>query len=40
VAEVFREEVMHDRALKFYKKIFRVDAAYRDVVDKIETLSE
>jgi tetratricopeptide (TPR) repeat protein len=40
VAEAFREEAMHDRALKFYKKIFRVDAAFRDVVDKIETLSD
>jgi tetratricopeptide (TPR) repeat protein len=38
-AESFRQEAMHDKAMKLYKKIFRVDAAYKDVVDKIEQLS-
>ncbi|MFP4579497.1 MAG: tetratricopeptide repeat protein [Candidatus Sumerlaeia bacterium] len=39
VAQAFQEEAFHDRALKIYKKIFRVDAAYKDVVDKIDQLS-
>jgi tetratricopeptide (TPR) repeat protein len=38
VAEIFESEEMTDRALKFYKKIFRVDASFRNVVDKIEAL--
>jgi len=40
VAEAFQQENMQERAAKFFKKIFRVDAAFEDVVDRIETLSE
>ncbi|HNY27544.1 MAG TPA: tetratricopeptide repeat protein [Candidatus Sumerlaeota bacterium] len=40
VAEAFQEDLETERALKLYKKIFRVDAAFREVVDKIEALGE
>ncbi len=40
VAELFQEDLETERALKLYKKVFRVDAAFREVVDKIEALGE
>jgi len=40
VAEIFRQEDLNDKALHLFKKIFRVDAAYRDIVEKMEALQE
>jgi tetratricopeptide (TPR) repeat protein len=40
IAELFQEDLETERALKLYKKVFRVDAAFREVVDKIEALGE
>ena len=37
-AEIFECEDQPERALKFYKRIFRIDASFRNVVDKIEAL--
>ena len=37
-AEIFEAEEEPERALKYYKKIFRVDASFRNVVDKVESL--
>lgn len=39
VAELFQENKQNERALRFFKKIFRVDASYRNVVEKVESLS-
>ncbi|MBN1867473.1 tetratricopeptide repeat protein [Candidatus Sumerlaeota bacterium] len=38
VAQTFENEDDRKRALKFYKKIFRIDAEFRRVVDKVESL--
>jgi tetratricopeptide (TPR) repeat protein len=39
VGEIFREEGQRERALETFKRLFRIDAAYRDVVKRIEKLS-
>jgi hypothetical protein len=39
IAEMFENDEERPRALKFYKKIFRIDASFRNVVDKVEALS-
>jgi tetratricopeptide (TPR) repeat protein len=39
IAEIFEEENLREKALKFYKQVFKIDAGYRDVVEKIERLS-
>ncbi|MBN1478464.1 hypothetical protein JXA47_17050 [Candidatus Sumerlaeota bacterium] len=39
VGEIFREEGQRARALETFKRLFRIDAAYRDVVKRIEKLS-
>ena len=39
IADLYEGQAEHDRAVNLFKKIFRVDAAYRDVVDRIELLS-
>jgi tetratricopeptide (TPR) repeat protein len=39
IAQTFENEDDSKRALKFYKKIFRIDAEFRRVVDKVESLS-
>jgi len=39
IADLLEGQGEHDRALSLFKKIFRVDAAYRDVVDRIELLT-
>jgi tetratricopeptide (TPR) repeat protein len=37
-ARQFDRELEPQRALKFYKQIFRIDAAYKDIVDRIEKI--
>ena len=37
-AELFEGERQEDRALQLYKRIFRIDAGYRDVVQRVERL--
>lgn len=39
VAEELEKVRRRDPALKYYKRIFRIDASYKDVVDRIEGLS-
>lgn len=39
VGELFELDEQFDRALQIYKKLFKIDAGYRDVVGKIEALS-
>ncbi len=39
VAEMCENENENTLALKFFKEVFRVDASYRKVVDKVEALS-
>jgi tetratricopeptide (TPR) repeat protein len=38
VAQVFEEENYRNQSVKYYKRIFRIDASYRDVVRKLEKL--
>ena len=40
IAEMLEDEAEYERALHLYKKIFRVDADFRQVVEKIDALSE
>ncbi len=39
-AAVFETELLPEKAIKYYKQIFRVDAAFRDIVKKIEKLDK
>lgn len=38
IAAEFEKEKLKDKALKYYKEVFRVDAGFRNVVEKIEKL--
>ncbi|NUP90611.1 MAG: hypothetical protein HUU25_12465 [Candidatus Sumerlaeia bacterium] len=40
VAEIFREEAQYDKARDAFKRLFRVDAGYRNVVQKLEALTK
>ena len=40
VADALETEELYDEAHKYFKRIFRVDAAYRDVVNRLDRLSE
>jgi tetratricopeptide (TPR) repeat protein len=39
VAQQFERDEQYDRTLQIYKKLFKIDAGYKDIVDKIELLS-
>jgi len=39
MARVYEEEGNNEKAVEIYKKIFEVDAGFRDVLDKIRQLS-
>ncbi|MFW6303943.1 MAG: hypothetical protein ACOC2L_04910, partial [Candidatus Sumerlaeota bacterium] len=39
IAHMLEEDEQYQRALKLYKEIFRVDAGFRDVVEKMEKLN-
>ncbi len=39
VGHLFEQDEQYDRALQIYKKLFKIDAGYRDIVGRIEDLS-